>query len=578
MKVLLLHPDDQFSPSLCASGWDLVVDLARAPAAIYETWSRQVGCRVISLHDFANEVEDLYCIRDLFRSGLGKVVDHYQIDWWDALLPMLLPDFQKTLLLRRLADELSPNCQLYASRPNPSASALQTLLGAELAYVQTPGRSRFHKLRHYKEVLARLNFSQIVQICQDKFDPEHDIRRRLMRRSPASKEPVFLLPSAYINVSRTAVAYASLLPERQFLLMLARRNGKLNHLPTHVHAASLDPYFDPPGRDEVSSLVRKWEILKAQLMSDAAEFRLADALGLFGRIPAQIRWGIAIRDAWNRVFESNNIAGCLSADDMNPYTSLPILLAKKRGLPTLSCHHGALDYRMAIRPPQADFYLAKGEMERDYLLRQCGVAPGKVAIGGASLSMPEEKATLPPDAQRPWLVFFTEPYGGDGWRDEEVYRDLLPRLRTLAQACGLKLVFKLHPYESVKGHRRMLEKYLPNGRANGIKIISGPLSQQLWLSACFAMTVQSTVAMDCVARGVPVFLCAWLRTTFGGYVAQYARFGVGTVLESAEQISTIPKLLTAQSASKSSVVNTIWQKMDPEELRHMLTATWPLSA
>ena len=66
--------------------------------------------------------------------------------------------------------------------------------------------------------------------------------------------------------------------------------------------------------------------------------------------------------------------GCLCADDSNPYTRIPLILASNRGIPTLVCHHGALDSKMAVKVAHADTYLAKGEMERDFLLRSCGVS------------------------------------------------------------------------------------------------------------------------------------------------------------------------------------------------------------
>ena len=100
-----------------------------------------------------------------------------------------------------------------------------------------------------------------------------------------------------------------------------------------------------------------------------------------------MRWGIAVRDAWNEVFESETVLGCLCADDSNPYTRIPLILAANRGIPTLVCHHGAMDSKMAVKVAHADTYLAKGEIERDFLVRSCGVAPEKVVLGGQGLAV-----------------------------------------------------------------------------------------------------------------------------------------------------------------------------------------------
>jgi hypothetical protein len=174
----------------------------------------------------------------------------------------------------------------------------------------------------------------------------------------------------------------------------------------------------------------------------------------------------------------------------------------------------------------------------------------------------------------PWLAFFTEPYESYGWRSDEVYRDLLPRLRSLAQTCGLRLVFKLHPFESIKGHRRMLRRLLPE-HDREIDVIAGVPSNQLWYNTRFALTVQSSTALECVAAGIPVFLCAWLRDSYSEYVRQYARFGAGQVLESPEEIGEIPRLLERQSG-KSFQPHSNRRPTDSGQLADLFSGTYSL--
>src|SRR5262249_25147052 len=90
-----------------------------------------------------------------------------------------------------------------------------------------------------------------------------------------------------------------------------------------------------------------------------------------------------------------------------------------------------------------------------------------------------------------------------------------------------------------------------------IDVISGPTSENLWSNTRFAMTVQSSTAVECAARCIPVFLCAWLRHAYSGYVQQYARFGVGQVLDRPEQIDHIPGLLHKQTAQPQVFSTTI---------------------
>jgi hypothetical protein len=579
MKVLLLHPEDRFPSDGLISGWDLVVDLGRAPLSTYEDWSRVAGCRVASLYDLAEEIGDLRRARELLQAGMGHMVDRWKIDWWDVLSVMISPDLLQLMLIRRLANELPAGGDLYSSRPGLLAAALQSLVGGRLINLERGFQPTFRRMRHYLDVFSRLDTRQLAQVLQDKFDRKHAIRRRFTRRKGASGQPVVLLPSAYVNVSRTAVSYATLLPGERFLLMCARNSGKLKSLPSNVGMASLNAYFNSVEPREATSLLGCWDALKSQLISGHEEFRIAEIAGVLGRVPRLLDWGIAIRDAWNRVFESENVTGCLSADDSNPYSRIPLILAGTRGFPTLACHHGALDSRMALRTAHADFYLAKNEMERDYLVRLCQVPSERVVMGGPAT---DETASAEPIGRasegwsdKPWLVFFTEPYGTAGWRSDEIYRDLLPRLSSLARTCGLKLVFKLHPFESVKGHRRVLRRFLSDKEEREIGVIAGAASSELWCNMRFALTVQSTVALECAAREIPVFLCAWLRDPYSAYVQQFARFGVGHVLESAERIGDIPQLLEVQD-QKRSPRGGLWQTIDPGKLRELLSGRYLL--
>ena len=573
MKVLLLHHDDRLGPFRMKRNFDLIVDLGRAPHSTYEQWSREANCPVISVYDFAQEIEDLHHIRELLQFGMGQMVDEWGIDWWDVMSLMILPELQQLMLLSRLAKRLPPGCELHCSHPSSLAAALRTLTDGKLINLKHDSSSTFRRVRRYIDVFSRLDTAQLSQVLQDKFDPEHKIRRRLARPRTGSRKPVVLLPSAYVNVSRMAVAYARLIPDHNFLLVCARNSGRLESLPPHVSMTSLDPYFTSTNQRDFKPVLEGWRNLKQLLINRAEEFKTADATGMLRKIPVLLRWGLAVRDAWNHVFETENVIACLCADDTNPYTRIPLILANKREIPALACHHGALDFRMAMKTNHADWYLAKGDMERDYLLRQCEIAPEKITVGA-----PSHKNTLAqPMAgveDKPWLVFFTEPYQTSGWRVDEVYREILPRLSSLAKTCGLQLVFKLHPFDSEKGHRRLLQRYLPHQESEML-ILSGPPTAHLWQRTRFAVTVESTVALECTALGIPVFLCAWLRDPFSGYVRQFERFGAGVVLDSPQQIADIPNLMQSQTA-KSTEESKLWQTIEPEKLRQLLSGTYSL--
>lgn len=574
MKVLTLHPQDRWTSAACSGGYDLVVDLGRAPFATYEGWSCQAGCPVIGLSDFADTNGDLYHTRSHVQMGATFVTDRMGIDWWSVLSLEIVPQLQQLILIQRLARHINEKCDIYSSRADYRSAALHEALGGRLINLETAFRGAVRRLRYYFGVASKFNSRQIFQIAQDKFDKEHAIRRRLAKRGSNSVRSPILLPSAYINVSRTALSYAELLPDEQFLLVCARDSAKVQDLPANVRMISLNPYFSSPNAgDEISSLLEKWATLKKHLISHAPEFQSGAAVGLFDRIPSLIRWGITLRDAWIRLFECENIRSCFCADHSNPYTRIPLLLAKRAGVPALACHHGALDAMMATTTHDADFYVAKSEMERDYMTRVCSISQEKVVAVRASDM--RRSFRLADSQDRPWLVFFSEPYEVSSWRTDEVYGELLPQLFSLSETCGLKLVFKLHPFETVKSHRKLLRRHLPAEKARQIAIISGPISEQIWQNTRFALTGQSSIALECVERNVPIFLCGWLRDPFCGYVEQYQRFGVGHLLGSAAEISDIPRLLASQLARFEARQNSPDQ-IGAEILKELLATSHPL--
>ena len=236
-KILLLHPEDTLPRLSPADGWDLIVDLGRAPLTTYESWSRRGGCEVFSLYQFAAEAGDLGRLRELLQLRMGWMVDRCGIDWWDLLCLFIADDVQQLTMVHRLSKELDADCELYSSRPDPRATALQRLLGAGLTNLERPFQSVIRRARHYHKALSHLDRDQLVQALEDKFDTSYSIRRRFARRGHKSEQPIILLPSAYINVSRTALSYAEMLPVHQFLLLLASNSAKPSSLPPNVRSA-----------------------------------------------------------------------------------------------------------------------------------------------------------------------------------------------------------------------------------------------------------------------------------------------------------------------------------------------------
>ena len=538
VKILLLHPEDGFQP-FAAERWDLVVDLARAPLSCYKNWGESSRCPVLSLCDLAIEIDDLHATRIMLQAGMGKLADRFGIDWWNVLSLGVVPELQQLMLLRRLAERIDPGSHLHLSRPTPLGNMLAVLVSGQLVNRQLGFQRAWSAAARPVRAFSNLDRQQLLQVLFDKFDSQHRLRRRIARRVRSLDLPVVLLPSAYVNVSRTEVAYARLLPEQPFLLVHARKSGRLREMPPNVSAVSLDSFFASPDKSELKELLSAWKILRRHLITNTEEFR--GASWILDRMPGLLGWGIPIRDAWRRVFERNNISACLCADDSNPYTRIPLILSRLRRLPSLSCHHGALDAWMAFKFDGVHTHLAQSQMEVDYLLNCCRVESENIVLGAPDSG--PVPATNSDGNAAGWLAFFTEPYHSAGWRSTEVYRELLPRLWRLARRCGLQLVLKLHPFDSVRHIRKQLKRSLADEEAKSVKVIAGRLSPGQWQKIRFAVTVESTIALECSQRAIPVLLCAWLRDARFGYVSQFARYGFGRVLGSVEELDTIPHLL-----------------------------------
>ena len=533
MRVLLLHPEDDLSGPWTGRGWDWVVDLGRAPRSFYDEWSAEYGCPVSSIYEFALELEDMKAWRDLFAIGMGRVVDRFGIDWWDVVGLSLHSDLQDVRLAQRLSASLGTDCELTASRPSQIANAVQLQLGAQLDVWQSrAGDHLRNRVARYKNALRNLSLAQIRQVVYDKYDPHYRWRRKLAGAVAPSTQSVVLLPTAYSNVSKTALNYARLLPGQQFLLVVARESAAVAQLPANVQEASLAAFADErTDEEELRDLESKWARLEL-LLGEHPEFRLATRLGIVKQGLEHLRRGLSVRNAWNRVFANFPVVVCLSADDTNPYTRVPLILARRRGIPAVACHHGALDSRMAFKVPEFSTYLAQGEMERDYLEQACGVDSRRICVGAANASSQHDVLW---NGDAPNIVFFTEPYESDFWRADAIYRDVLPRLCTAARRSGKRVLLKLHPFETVAQRQRLVNAILGEADRKLVTVIATPFSREILANTWCAVTVESTVACECASAGIPVFMCGWLRHAYCGYMPQFARFGAGRILDSARR-------------------------------------------
>jgi hypothetical protein len=567
VRILLLHSEDNpLSGPWAQLTWDRVVDLGQAGANAYQRWSEFFGCGVESLGGV--DLDDYRGVRRLLEAGQGRLMDDEGLDWWELLSINFDQQIGSVLSLERFADSLQGGDQVFATRGGFHTKVLGQMLGKEVHCFSSGRASLRQRARHYWSLPGKFSASQLGEIFWDKYDSDYRIRGRLSSRRTTRTQPLVLLPSAYVNVSRMGIRYAEMLPDTEFLLVTTRQSGWMESLPSNVKAAKLASYAGgtQAAHKEFSELLQEWEQMRADF-GPVRELAILNRLGLFAGFPKLLRVGLGIRNAWLRVLATEYVESVLCCDDTNAYTRVPLLLAKQRGLPTLTCHHGALDAGHLVKKNHADVVLAKGRMEYDYLTRVCEVREDRVEIGGP------RQAAAPPrragGAWAPWVVFFSEPYEIVGGRAEEFYRDLIPPLAKLAEETGRKLVIKLHPMESVSERRKLVERVEPE-RHDRIQVMGGPLGEDLLQKTWFAVTVLSTAAMDCALRGVPCFLCEWLEYFSCGFGEQFCRFGAGVKLESAADIAGIPGIL-ATSKVRVGVRSDLSSPIAAERLRELLS-------
>jgi len=522
---------------------------------------------ILPLDSLCRGMQDFDAIRMQLDAGRNQLVDEIGLDWWDLISFSIYSRLEESVLVGRLAGKLDATAELYATRPGWPANGVALWLKRPLHTFRPPSRSS--QFQRYSDLLRRFSFDQLAQIFLDKYDLGYRWRARFAARRRGPPGPFVLLPSAYTNVSRMAVAYASILPEQPFLLVATRRSGTHFDSRPNVACTSLAAYAGgPEPRGEYLEITRKWQILKKRLEL-LPELELLSRAGMLEEFPNYFRDGLAIRNAWRNVLSQEQIVGVMCGDDSNPYTRLPVLLARRQGIPTLDFHHGALDGRFLMKELSSDFYLAKGEMERDYLLRVCHLPGERVTLAGPPLprSIPTHERAK---HQGSLIVFFSEPYEAVGSRTEEIYRELLPALTRLAREFGRKLVVKLHPFESRHERIAIIEKVLLPNEAALVDVVAGPFTPELVRRAWFALTVESTTVIDCSLLGVPCFLCEWLTSSPYGYTGQYARFGVGRILNSPLQLNELPQMLAKPAIPLAE--DCLVKPMDPEWFRNIIAA------
>jgi hypothetical protein len=544
MKILLVHPDDSGGAGT-ETAWNRIVDLGWSGRYFYSQQAVRFGCPVLSIYDLLDHEQHRCRLRELLSVGLDQLVDSESIDWWDAFSGPFYQQIEQLMLLSVLAEQVPDGAEIFATRPHFVTRALSLLLRRKIRILSPSRKARFGMgTGRFLKKISALRPSQMTEVVFDKWDPDYRLRRLISPRLSKSTTRAVLLPSAYVNVSRAQLAYARMLPHRRFLLVVTRTSGRRVALPANVELRALASYAPgvlPPTESEHVHLLKKWKQLQNDRFVPNRVLGLATTLHMFDKFSSFLKIGLRVRDAWRAVIAKEPIGAVLSADENNPFTRLPIVLARSRKLRTVFCDHGALNMSFGIRRECSEIYLASGDMAKDYMITWCGLPAEKIMVGG-----PQQASGSVPSAvreHRDWIVFFSEAYEISSARTQTLYSELLPELCSLARQTNRKVVVKLHPFESLRGRKALIDKTLSVEESALVEIREGPMTPDLFERAWFSVTVESSVAVESTMNGVPCFLCGWFDASWYGYGKQYAKYSAGYRLDSPESIRQIPRLL-----------------------------------
>ncbi len=591
MKILLVHPSDSVETGpWTETKWDLVVDLGWSGRTFYSQQAERFGCSVRSIFDLSDHEQHRCQLRELLSVGLNKVVDSESFDWWDSFCGFVYEPIEQVMRVSNLADEIPAQSEIVATRPNTATKLLSSLLQRDISSFSSEQKINLGvAARRCVEKVVALQPWQMMEIALDKWDTDYRLRRMLTRSHRPLATPVVLLPSAYVNVSRAQLAYAQMLPHRRFLLVVTRHSGRRVELPANVELRSLAAYA--PGRSastesERICLLRKWHRLLQERFAPNRVLDMAAKIGVFDKFDNFLRNVLWVRDAWREVLTREPITAVLSADENNAFTRLPVALARARNIRTVFCDHGALNFTLGIRKTSSGTYLAAGTMARDYMVEWCGVPAHKVVVGApqkmcrsfrsGSDEWPENQPghgnDKGIDKKKDWILFFSEQYELSSARTLTFYSELLPELCLLARQSNRKVIVKLHPFESYRMRRAMIDRVLSAEERNLVEVRHGAMTPDLFERGWFSVTVESSVAVENTINGVPCFLCRWFDASWYDYALQYAKYSAGYPINSPQEIRGIPHILEEikiSDATRRSLETCI----SPERLESVLSGT-----
>ena len=568
MKVLLVHPEDSpLGRVWPQSRWDFVIDLGWAGSFAYAEWTRRMGCPVRGFWSYARGPEDFQQVGEILKPFLGVLVDAQGLDWWEILAPLRIHEMLQLVVVRHALRDLGP-VELVGTRLHPIASLFGNVAGQEVRYIGTGRESAAgRRWRNLRTSVRRLSLPQILQVALDKWDTDYRLRSGVTPRRKIAEDGAVLLPSGYENVTRILNSYAQVLPERRFLLVTTRKSGETQRSSKNVDTAPLSAFARSQSSDatrrEMRSLEEGWKSL-ARTLEGSEQLAAVNGPEKFRDIGQSFGQWLRIRDAWREVLRIERICAVLCGDENSPTNRIPVLLAREKGLPTAHCDHGALNALLSLRSPACGAYVVKGEMERDYMARISRFDGRRIEVGAPAGTVSPARP-----ADRDTIVFFSEEYELTQGRSRILYQEILPPLCMIGRSHGKRVIVKLHPFESFSLRKDLVRAVLSPEDGELVDLVHGSLTPELMETIWFAVTVESSVSVDCAIRGIPCFLCGWFVTPVAGYGEQFVKYGAAQALQSPLDIAGIPEMLQGFEVTPE-VQRKLWNPIEAAGLESLL--------
>lgn len=237
-------------------------------------------------------------------------------------------------------------------------------------------------------------------------------------------------------------------------------------------------------------------------------------------------------------------------------------LAASAGTPTVILQHGVFGDFYQVTEHSGDVILARGEFWRDFLSER---SQRKAVVLNCN-----SPGSLPGGSTGDDLLFVTADYRSQQYWHSADLEDIMTAAMGAAGEAKRRLVVRVHPRESAKPYKALVERIGKKCERHPEVIFSeGSGLEDAIRRSAVAFLYSSTVFLDCLRFRVPIVAPDWHTFAFKETAKKYGVFNF------ARDLKELRRLLGAGLAHQLSIPPSYEQFLaptDPEELRAFLTS------